>query len=338
MEVYLTEFPSLIPHPHIWSHEPIGALQGPDRWLRALDSTSMDYSVPEVDWIQPGERAANIALKSFCARLESYAEDRNNPTLRNGVSNLSPFIRFGHISVQRIILEIKRALGVTNRALFPATRTTGAHAFCEEAVVRRELSDNFCYYNDKYDSIEGAHAWAQTTLREHWDDPRKELYTEQQLETALTKDDLWNAAQTELVCRGKMHGFMRMYWAKKILEWTANPSEALRIAIHLNDKYSLDGRDPNGYVGCMWAIAGVHDRAWGPERPIFGKIRFMNYEGCKRKFDIRAYMAMNPRAPPLTTAASSAGAAAASSRTTAGSVLVQPKISSVLKKTVKRVK
>lgn len=118
----------------------------------------------------------------------------------------------------------------------------------------------------------------------------------------LTRSFLWftlslcpKAAQRELVHRGKMHGFMRMYWAKKILEWTPNHKEALRIAIYLNDRYELDGRDPNGYVGCLWAIGGVHDRAWGPERPVFGKIRYMNYAGCKRKFNIPSYVGMNPR-------------------------------------------
>jgi len=161
--------------------------------------------------------------------------------------------------------------------------------YLEELVVRRELSDNFCYYNDLYDSVKGAASWAQETLQAHADDKREYVYTKTALEEGKTHDSLWNAAQKELTVLGKMHGFMRMYWAKKILEWTASPEEALEIAIYLNDKYSLDGRDPNGYVGCMWSICGIHDQGW-KEREVFGKIRYMNYNGCKRKFDVDAYV------------------------------------------------
>jgi len=157
--------------------------------------------------------------------------------------------------------------------------------------VRRELSDNFCWYQPKYDSLEGqTYAWATGTLDDHRNDKRPYVYALEKLERAKTHDDLWNAAQLELVHGGKIHGFMRMYWAKKILEWTESPEQALEWAIFLNDKYSLDGRDPNGYVGCMWSIVGVHDQGWA-ERAIFGKIRYMNYDGCKRKFDIKRYEA-----------------------------------------------
>ena len=133
------------------------------------------------------------------------------------------------------------------------------------------MSDNFCFHNKKYDSVTGAAVWAQDSLKLHTADKREYVYTRDQLEWAKTHDDLWNAGQKELVFLGKMHGFMRMYWAKKILEWTSTPEEALAITIYLNDKYSLDGRDPNGYVGCMWSICGVHDMGW-TERPIFGKV------------------------------------------------------------------
>jgi deoxyribodipyrimidine photo-lyase len=127
-------------------------------------------------------------------------------------------------------------------------------------------------------------------LEIHSKDKRPFLYTRKQLDESHTHDDLWNAAQNQLRREGKMHGFLRMYWAKKILEWTASPEEALSSAIYLNDRYSLDGRDPNGYVGCMWSIGGIHDQGWG-ERAVFGKIRYMNYDGCKRKFDIKAFIA-----------------------------------------------
>ena len=162
-------------------------------------------------------------------------------------------------------------------------------SFIEEAVVRRELSDNFCFYNPNYDSIEGAPDWARKTLEKHVKDKRQYVYTRRQFENAQTHDPLWNAAQIQAINDGKIHGYIRMYWAKKILEWTKTPEEALAIAIYLNDKYSLDGRDPNGFVGCMWSVAGIHDRPW-TERPIFGMIRYMNFDGCKRKFNVDGYI------------------------------------------------
>jgi deoxyribodipyrimidine photo-lyase len=162
-------------------------------------------------------------------------------------------------------------------------------AFLEELIVRRELADNYCFYNTDYDRVEGAHAWAKKTLLEHKNDPREHVYTKEQLESASTHDDLWNAMQRQMVLEGKMYGWCRMYWAKKILEWTPDAQVAIDIALYLNDKYELDGLDPNGVVGVMWSICGVHDRAWN-ERNIFGKIRYMNYAGAKRKFDIKAYI------------------------------------------------
>ena len=157
-----------------------------------------------------------------------------------------------------------------------------AGAFLEELIVRRELSDNFCYYNQNYDNVQGFPAWARSTLEEHARDRREYLYKLEELERGKTRDDLWNAAQLEMVRRGKMHGYMRMYWAKKILEWTESPAEALRAVIYLNDRYELDGRDPNGYVGAAWSLGGVHNRAW-KERAIYGKVRYMSYNGSKEK-------------------------------------------------------
>eukprot|EP00882_Tetradesmus_deserticola_P031109 GHRQ01035162.1.p2 GENE.GHRQ01035162.1~~GHRQ01035162.1.p2 ORF type:complete len:230 (+),score=115.55 GHRQ01035162.1:124-813(+) len=157
-------------------------------------------------------------------------------------------------------------------------------------VIRRELGDNYCHYcPDTYDTLDACYDWARDTLRAHAGDKREFIYTRAQLEAAATHDELWNAAQLEMVHRGKMHGFMRMYWAKKILEWTPSPEEALAATIYLNDRYFLDGRDRIGYVGCLWSIGGVHDQGWG-ERKVFGKIRYMNYAGCKRKFDIARYV------------------------------------------------
>jgi len=277
---YLREVP--LPHTN-----PTGSLIdcSPIDWEAALNSLQIDRTVKEVDWIVGGAKAGELMVEEFIKkRLPNYDTNRNNPTLDN-VSNLSPYFHFGQISVQKVVLKLK-ALKKFGGAV---------DTFIEEAVVRRELADNFCYYNPKYDSIEGCYGWAKETLQVHQNDKRPYVYTKEQLENAMTHDDLWNAAQIQMTREGKMHGFLRMYWAKKILEWTNSPEEALSIAIYLNDKYELDGRDPNGYVGCMWSIGGIHDQGWG-ERPIFGKIRFMNYEGCKRKFDVKKFVTKYPPA------------------------------------------
>jgi deoxyribodipyrimidine photo-lyase len=245
--------------------------------------------VPEVTWCKPGEKAALEALKgkeeSFLTkrRMGKYEELRNNPNLPGALSNLSPYLHFGQIAAQRCAIEaiaFKKA---------NASSSKSVDNYLEELVVRRELSDNFCFYNALYDHVTGAASWAQESLSLHKEDKREYLYTQDQLERGKTHDNLWNAAQLEMVNFGKMHGFMRMYWAKKILEWTESPEQALHIALYLNDKYQLDGRDPNGYVGCMWSICGIHDQGWR-ERSVFGKIRYMNYAGCKRKFDVDAYV------------------------------------------------
>ncbi|KAI8514319.1 hypothetical protein Bbelb_086430 [Branchiostoma belcheri] len=273
---YLTEFPPVCKHPH-----PPKSIPEPTDWAAARASLQVDMTVAEVTWATPGSTGGLRQLESFCKqRLKNFGTDRNNPNKR-ALSNLSPWIHFGQISVQRCILTVKK---------YRSKYKESVDAYIEEAIIRRELSDNFCFYNhDKYDSIKGAAAWAQKTLKDHAGDKREYLYSREQLEQAKTHDDLWNAAQIQLNKEGKMHGFLRMYWAKKILEWTESPQVALKEAIYLNDKYSLDGRDPNGYVGCMWSICGIHDQGWA-ERPVFGKIRFMNYNGCKRKFDVAQFV------------------------------------------------
>lgn len=249
-------------------------------WKKAEQSLEIiNRDVKEVTWLKPGEASAQKALKDFLEnRFDNYSEDRNDPT-KNALSNLSPYLHFGQISAQRIALTVQRFYGN-----HPSTKS-----FLEELIVRRELSDNFCYFNPKYDSFEGFPDWAKKTLNEHRKDKREFFYSLEEFELAKTHEELWNAAQLEMVRTGKMHGYMRMYWAKKILEWTKSPEDALKIAIYLNDKYELDGRDPNGYVGCAWSIGGVHDRAW-TERPVFGKIRYMNLNGAKRKFDVNTYI------------------------------------------------
>jgi len=269
---FLVDFPSL---PKVIKASKVDKTN----WDEVLIWLNPDISVAPISWLSPGEKAAQLTLNKFITeRLNGYAEQRNNPNL-DAQSNLSAYLHFGQISAQRVAIEVAK----TN-----APETDKA-AFLEELIVRRELSDNFCLYNPNYNTVEGFHPWAQKTLTEHRGDQREYLYTLNHLEKGNTHDDLWNAAQLEMVITGKMHGFMRMYWAKKILEWTATPETALAHAIYLNDKYSIDGRDPNGYAGIAWAIGGVHDRAWG-ERAVFGKIRYMNYQGCKRKFDVNGYI------------------------------------------------
>lgn len=257
----------------------------------------------EVDWIVPGEKAAHEALKHFLSNtLTIYGDKRNDP-LANAQSNLSPYLHYGMISAARVALDTLAHTGYTitdvldekkNKAKVdldgPLHMIDHVGAFLEELIVRRELADNFCLYNPDYDSPDCFPVWAQETLKKHKDDPREFTYTLKQFEQAKTHDDLWNAAQIEMVKTGKMHGYMRMYWAKKILEWSKDYIEAQRIAIYLNDTYELDGRDPNGYAGIAWSIGGVHDRAWFP-RPIFGTVRYMARSGCEKKFDVDAYIA-----------------------------------------------
>jgi len=239
-------------------------------------------NIPAIEWIKPGEKAAKRALIQFLnQRLEGYATKRNLPEL-GWLSNLSPFLHFGHIAPQRVALEVINSDADTNEK----------DAFLEELIVRRELSDNFCFYNSTYDSFDGLPSWAKKSLDMHRSDEREYVYPLEVFEKATTHDKLWNAAQNEMMQTGKMHGYMRMYWAKKILEWTTSPEEAISIAIYLNDKYSIDGRDPNGYTGIAWAIGGLHDRAWF-ERPIFGKIRYMNSNGAQRKFNVKEYINKN---------------------------------------------
>ncbi|MGB5288322.1 MAG: deoxyribodipyrimidine photo-lyase [Ignavibacteriaceae bacterium] len=247
-------------------------------WDEAKDSLKVNRSVKEVNWIIPGEKAAIKLLNNFLEnRFTKYVEEKNDPN-KNALSNLSAYLHFGQISAQRVALTVQQFY----------QKNPSADAFLEELIVRRELADNFCYFNTKYDSFHGFHSWAKETLNQHRKDKRDFVYSLKEFENANTHEDLWNAAQTELLVTGKMHGYMRMYWAKKILEWSKSPEDALKIAIYLNDKYELDGRDPNGYAGCAWSIGGVHDRAW-IERPVYGKIRYMNRNGAARKFDVDAY-------------------------------------------------
>lgn len=228
-----------------------------------------------------GTREAERRLERFLReRLLLYAEQRNEPT-PYVTSELSAHLHFGQIS------PITVALAVQASGVAP---TENIDVYIEEMIVRRELAINFVTRNPNYDSLEGCPEWARLTLEKHRSDPRKHLYTTEQLEAGLTHDPLWNAAQLEMVITGRMHNYLRMYWAKKILEWTPDAETAFRITLELNDRHEMDGRDPNGYTGVAWAIGGKHDRPW-PERPIFGTVRFMSYESTRKKFDSEGYIA-----------------------------------------------
>lgn len=236
----------------------------------------------DVDFLEPGylKGGRNEAMRHYQRfiddKLDGYAESHNDPN-EDMQSHMSPYLHFGQVS------PIEIALMVWDR------KGQGVHEFLEQLIVRRELAFNMVYYNPEYDSIRCLPEWAQTTLKEHTADKRPYSYTRNELETAETHDPYWNKAQQEMVKTGKMHGYMRMYWGKKILEWTSIPEEAYKTAIYLNNKYELDGRSCNGYTGVAWCF-GKHDQAW-KERPIFGKVRYMNNKGLERKYDMEKYLA-----------------------------------------------
>jgi deoxyribodipyrimidine photo-lyase len=248
--------------------------------------TKLDRSVGKVA-LEGGSHAALRRLKYFVTHLlPSYAQNRNHPEL-DGTSALSPYLHFGHISPARIYLEIEEAV-----ATDPRLRES-ADSFLDEMITWRELCIAWVRWDANYDNPETAEDWARKTVAAHAQDPRDQIYTVQQLERAETYDELWNAAQRQMVRHGWMHNIMRMYWAKKVLEWSPSNAEAMQTLIYLNDKYFLDGRDPGGYAGIAWAVYGKFDRPWG-ERKIFGKIRYMSGASTGRKFDSKRYIGQNP--------------------------------------------
>jgi deoxyribodipyrimidine photo-lyase len=247
------------------------------------DWKDFDRSVAPVEVWKGGTHAALKRLKLFTERLlEDYGAQRNHPET-DGTSGLSPYLHFGHVGPITVALAVDAAVKANPR--LKAAR----ESYFNELIVWRELAVNFVRYTPKYDSPECAEAWAKTTIAEHARDEREYLYSLRELESAQTHDDLWNAGQIQMVRHGWMHNYVRMYWAKKILEWTPNVATAMKYAIHLNDKYFLDGRDPNGYAGIAWAILGKFDRAWG-ERPVFGKIRYMSGASTGKKFNSKKYI------------------------------------------------
>ena len=247
----------------------------------ATSSIDTDHSVKPAAGFSGGTSEAKKRLELFISsKLDKYADLRNDPN-QDCLSNLSPYLHFGQISPLYIALQVLKE------------RQKGVDAFLEELIVRRELSMNFVHYNSNYDSFRGLPAWAIKTLSDHQKDSRNYVYSMEELEQAGTHDPYWNAAQKQMVKQGKMHGYMRMYWGKKMLEWATDPERAYQMALRLNNKYELDGRDPNGFAGIAWCF-GKHDRPWG-QRPIFGNVRYMSADGLKRKFDIAEYVRANNR-------------------------------------------
>ncbi|HEU4415550.1 MAG TPA: deoxyribodipyrimidine photo-lyase [Candidatus Angelobacter sp.] len=240
---------------------------------------NLDRSVGPVSNMAGGSDQALKRLKNFIKNdLARYPVERNKPEL-DSTSHLSAHLHFGHIGPHTVALAVQKS----------SAPRVAKEAFLEQLIVRRELAVNFVRFNPDYDSFESGTPWAHKSLADHADDARK-IYSERQLENAQTHDPLWNAAQLQMVLTGFMHNYLRMYWAKKILEWSKTPGRAFQMAVYLNDKYELDGRDPNGYAGIAWAIVGKHDRPWF-DRPIFGQVRYMSFNSTSKKFDSKRYIA-----------------------------------------------
>lgn len=275
-----------------WPAADFSADEGP-----RLGELPIDHDVAAAP-VRGGSAAGSRRLRDFLASgIDRYAEDRNKPG-EDASSGLSPYLHFGHVSVHEIFAGLVDREEWTpdrlgRRAAGKREGWWGMEAvegFLDELVTWRELGFNMCQLRDDYDRYESLPGWARATLEKHAGDPRAHVYSLEQFENAATHDSLWNAAQRQIVREGRMHNYLRMLWGKKILEWSATPREALATMIHLNNKYGLDGRNPNSYTGIFWVL-GRYDRPWGPERPIFGTVRYMSSENTARKFDVKGYLA-----------------------------------------------
>lgn len=245
-----------------------------------LPSLKIDKTIKTVDNLHGGYYDAELKLKDFIKnKITKYSEYSDDPS-KDFQSGLSPYLHFGQISPLQITLEVLKTYN----------NSKVVETFLEQLIIRRELAINFVHYNPFYDSIKCLPEWAKKTINKHKNDKRKFIYKLKILENGETHDKYWNAAQLQMVKMGKMHGYMRMYWGKKVIEWTRTFEEAYEYLIYLNDKYEIDGRDPNGYAGIAW-IFGKHDRAW-KERLIFGKLRYMNSQGLERKYNMNDYINM----------------------------------------------
>ncbi len=262
----------------------------------ALSKLPIDHSPPAAP-IRGGAAAGERTLREFLDRsLEDYVDLRNRPDDDVG-SGLSPYLHFGHVSAHQVFLELVVRQRWSPEDVRPPHNgrregwwgmSPSAEAFLDQVVTWRELGFHFCHHRPDHARYESLPDWAKRTLAEHASDPREHLYSLEQLDEAATHDPLWNAAQNQLRREGRIHNYLRMLWGKKILEWTAHPRDALDVMIELNNRYALDGRDPNSYTGIFWVL-GRHDRPWGPERPVFGKIRYMSSENTARKVPVKLY-------------------------------------------------
>ncbi len=257
--------------------------QGPVKVRQLINQLDLDTSVEPVEAYRGGTRQALKHLNDFLDHKLAHYSLRNHPEF-DYMSNLSPYLHFGQIAPAFILHEVYAHLEAHPE------KSEAADDFLEELVVRRELAINFVYFNHKYDVFEHmTYGWAYETMAVHIHDQRQYIYTREELESAKTHDPYWNASMTQMKETGKMHTYMRMYWCKKIMEWSQDYKTAYETALYLNNKYFLDGRDPCSYTGIAWCF-GKHDRAW-KERPVFGKLRYMNSNGLRRKFNMAPYVA-----------------------------------------------
>jgi deoxyribodipyrimidine photo-lyase len=277
------------------------------RWPRASDALlageglsalPIDHTVKPAP-LRGGPVAAGEVLERFVKqKLARYTEDRNEPD-HDGTSRLSPYLHFGHISAHEVFERVAREEGWAEGLINP--RAAGsregfwgmrppAEEFLDQLVTWREIGFNMCalrpHDHDRYESLPD---WARATLEKHANDPRPHLYTLEELSAARTGDRVWNAAQRELLCEGRINNYLRMLWGKRVLEWTRTPREALSVLIELNNRYALDGRDPNSYSGIFWVL-GRYDRPWAPERPIYGSVRYMSSANTEKKLDLKRYL------------------------------------------------
>ncbi|MEM7205187.1 MAG: deoxyribodipyrimidine photolyase [Planctomycetota bacterium] len=286
-----------IPRPVLdrWPAVPKAALSGDTAWLRAQP---VDQAVGQTA-LRGGSAAAEQQLLRFLKRaLPIYAEQRNQPEVEAS-SGLSPYLHFGHLSPHQAFAKLATREDWSPERLSKDRRghragwwgmSTEAEAFLDELVTWREVGYGFAFHRaDDYHRFDSLPDWAQATLQKHADDPREHLYALDEFEQAQTHDPLWNAAQRQLVREGRMHNYLRMLWGKKILEWCPAPTAALDVMIELNNKYALDGRNPNSYSGIFWVL-GRFDRPWGPERPVFGTVRFMSSQNTARKVRVKGYI------------------------------------------------
>jgi deoxyribodipyrimidine photo-lyase len=277
-----------------WPRAAGALLEGDESGLAKLP---IDHQVPPAPY-EGGAPAGRRVLREFLdGPSKRYGEDRNHPD-SDGASGLSPYLHFGHLSAHEVLQALADREGwspgdVTGSKSGKRSGWWGmsaaAESFLDQLVTWRELGFNFCAHRNDYDRYESLPKWSRTTLEEHVSDPRPQVYSLQQFERAETHDDLWNAAQNQLRIEGRIHNYLRMLWGKKILHWSESPQDALEIMIELNNKYAVDGRDPNSYSGIFWVL-GRYDRAWGPERDVFGKIRYMSSANTRRKLHVDRYV------------------------------------------------